>query len=370
MILGNYTQLNANVGTNIGGFTNPYGWLKYSNVMGYYAGEAEVVGETDKSSFNNGYTPPYSWALAPKSGGIAAVNGLIGYNTFQSLNLAGGLNGQSALTGSGDITSATANILAFLVSDLVQSGSLNADIVGGLNAASSLAGSGDLTGALGSLVGILADLNGDGSLTGSIASAVQGVASMAGSGDLTGAIVGVVQMITAITGANTSSGGIIGVWDMGASLSGTSAVTSTLLAIANLVSVLVNTSELSITQGAIPTNIESDISSCSDLSPENLAAAVWNSIAASFNNAGTMGAKMNSAASAGDPWSTILPGGYADGEAGKILSQIQTLVDELHTIQGLNAATPSTTTPTNWDAGDIHIEITGDGVTETTMQRV
>jgi hypothetical protein len=39
-------------------------------------------------------------------------------------------------------------------------------------------------------------------------------------------------------------------------------------------------------------------------------------------------------------------------------------------IQGLDPAKPSTTTPTNWDAGDIHIEISGDGVTETTMQRV
>jgi len=370
MILGNYTQLNANVGTNIGGFTNPYNWLKYSNVIGYYTGEAAVAGETDKSSFNNGYTPPYSWALAPKSGGIAAVNGLIGYNTFQSLNLAGGLNAESSLIGGGDITSATANILAFLVSDLVQSGVLSADIIGGLNAASSLAGTGDLNGALGSLVGILADLNGDGSLTGSIASAVQGVASMAGSGNLSGAIVGVVQMITTITGANTTIGDMVGAWNMGSSLSGTSTITSTLLAIANLVSDLVSTSSLSISQGAIPTNIESDISSCSDLSPENLAAAVWNSIAASFNNAGTMGAKMNSAASAGDPWSAILPGSYVDGEAGKILSQIQVLVDELHKIQGLNPTAPSTTTPTNWDAGDIHIEISGDGVTETTMQRV
>lgn len=42
----------------------------------------------------------------------------------------------------------------------------------------------------------------------------------------------------------------------------------------------------------------------------------------------------------------------------------------LVTIQGLDPNNPSTTTPTNWDAGDIHIEISGDGVNETTMTRI
>lgn len=42
----------------------------------------------------------------------------------------------------------------------------------------------------------------------------------------------------------------------------------------------------------------------------------------------------------------------------------------LVTIQGLDPNNPSTTTPTNWDAGDIHIEISGDGVSSTEMQRV
>lgn len=37
----------------------------------------------------------------------------------------------------------------------------------------------------------------------------------------------------------------------------------------------------------------------STLSPENLAAAVWNALAAQYNDAGTMGAKLNSAAAGG-----------------------------------------------------------------------
>jgi hypothetical protein len=45
-------------------------------------------------------------------------------------------------------------------------------------------------------------------------------------------------------------------------------------------------------------------------------------------------------------------------------------IQGLVTIQGLDPNNPSTTTPTNWDAGDVHINISGDGVTQTEMQRV
>jgi hypothetical protein len=42
---------------------------------------------------------------------------------------------------------------------------------------------------------------------------------------------------------------------------------------------------------------------------------------------------------------------------------------EYFRILGLDPNNPSTTTPTNWDADGIHISITGDGVTTTTMTR-
>ena len=38
-------------------------------------------------------------------------------------------------------------------------------------------------------------------------------------------------------------------------------------------------------------------------------------------------------------------------------------------LQGLNPANPSVTTPTTWNAGDIAIDITGDGITSTTITR-
>jgi hypothetical protein len=75
-------------------------------------------------------------------------------------------------------------------------------------------------------------------------------------------------------------------------------------------------------------NLEGHITPFTELSPQSLAAAVWQALSAEYNDAGTMGNKLNSAASAGDPWSTALPGSYSAGEAGYILgNQVLTEAD-------------------------------------------
>jgi hypothetical protein len=55
------------------------------------------------------------------------------------------------------------------------------------------------------------------------------------------------------------------------------------------------------------------------LSPEGLAEAVWNSIAADFNTAGTMGEKLNGAGSAGNPWTEVIESGYSAAELLRLL---------------------------------------------------
>ena len=75
-----------------------------------------------------------------------------------------------------------------------------------------------------------------------------------------------------------------------------------------------------------------DITPFTPLSPQSLAAAVWEALAADYNTAGTMGNKLNSAASAGDPWSTALPGSYAAGEAGFILGSRVLTEDDINKI--------------------------------------
>lgn len=50
-----------------------------------------------------------------------------------------------------------------------------------------------------------------------------------------------------------------------------------------------------------------------------VAAAVWDLSTTGHTTSGTFGAAVNAAGSAGDPWSTLLPGSYGAGTAGKII---------------------------------------------------
>lgn len=203
----------------------------------------------------------------------------------------------------------------------------------------------------------------------SLAMGLAAASDLEGEGDITAASLSlIIQLACDILASGTISASLVGKLEMASALAGSGDLTASLNLIAFVVSELTGSGTIS---GTFKGNasLSADISSSSTLSPENLAAAVWNSIAASFNTAGTMGNKLNSAASAGDPWGTALPGSYLSTEAGGILAQIQTLVDELHKIQGLDAANPMTVTPTTRVAGAIDLEITGDGETTTTVTR-
>jgi hypothetical protein len=58
------------------------------------------------------------------------------------------------------------------------------------------------------------------------------------------------------------------------------------------------------------------------VTPTSVAAAVWNSVETLFNTAGTMGYLLHAAGSAGDPWTTALPGAYLSGTAGQIIGTL------------------------------------------------
>lgn len=74
-------------------------------------------------------------------------------------------------------------------------------------------------------------------------------------------------------------------------------------------------------------------------SPSTIAAAVWDEPIASHLTAGSTGNKLNSAASAGDPWTTTLPGSYTGSQAGAILPAIKTKTDSI-TGQSLSLVSP------------------------------
>jgi hypothetical protein len=290
------------------------------------------------ASVPRGYYAGGAWILPQTSGDIASINGLIGIHLFAISNLAGGLNAESNLVGSGDISNSDLNGLAFLISSLNQTSTLNSSIAGSVNVSSNLAGSGNLNGALGALVGIIADLNGAGELSGNIAGALQAIANLAGSGDLQGSIKATVGLIANLSGSSDITSIIIGNWDMVCGLLSNSNLTSSIDAKAFLETNILSANNLIINNGAVVGSLNANITSLSELSPESLASSVWSALASQYNASGTMGEKLNGAGSAGNPWTEIIEGTYTAAEVMRLLASVAvgktTIVDN-----GNNTAT-------------------------------
>jgi len=206
----------------------------------------------------------------------------------------------------------------------------------------------------------------------SISSLSKGVnceSSIQGEGDLLASLSLIIQMACDILASGDLDGSISGKLEMAASLAASGDLEGSLGLIANMIATVDGDGDLeSDARGKL--YMEADITSSSELSPQSLAAAVWSALAASFNEVGTMGNKLNSAGSAGDPWGTILPNGYSGEQAGAIIDRLQSMINELHKLQGLNASYPMTVTQSQRVVDDITLQIDNVGDTQTTVTRV
>jgi hypothetical protein len=98
MLLGNYAQVNRNTTSDWGrAFSNPHAIMKATCLHRFYTTDANVVGETNKSAWNNGYNTHGAWFPAPKAGGLAA------YRTAD-FGLTGAANGALGMNIDGDGT--------------------------------------------------------------------------------------------------------------------------------------------------------------------------------------------------------------------------------------------------------------------------
>jgi hypothetical protein len=66
-------------------------------------------------------------------------------------------------------------------------------------------------------------------------------------------------------------------------------------------------------------SLAGDITPYTELSPENLASAVWNAVSGNFDDSGSMGEKMNAAGAAGDPWIGTIEGTLTAGDIMRII---------------------------------------------------
>jgi hypothetical protein len=282
------------------------GWGMHGAARNLWAGEGTVIAGAsiaNKSAIPDGHRPPSAWVMAPKPGGLGARNELLGSGSLVGA-IAGGLNAEVDLAGAAS-TSASLGALAGLVASLAGSGNASATLSGLVEIAALLVGSGAMSAQLGLIVGATVALAGLGELAATGTGGALIESAMAGDGSL-------VALLTATS-------------DVVASLTGSGAMSATPSALGQM-------SAAFTVAGAVD-----------PLSPGALAAAVWNSLAASFNNVGTMGEALNSGgggggggASAAQVWAAVASANATPGSMGEALRQ-------LFLIAGLDPANPMVT---------------------------
>lgn len=150
------------------------------------------------------------------------------------------------------------------------------------------------------------EITGSGTLTGNAWSVKLAEAMLTGSGELTAFGGLVVQLIASISGSGTvSSADLKAFLQALASIGGSGDATGTMTAFGELIAELLGEGTA---DGSVLTGIgelEAVIRGYGDLTPEGLRDAVWNAVASNYNTAGTMGQKLNSAASGGVDYNAL-----------------------------------------------------------------
>ena len=172
-------------------------------------------------------------------------------------------------------------------------------------------------------------INGRGDLSGTIAGGKNGTALLTGSGALSAA-----GQLVVSAAATLSGSGAITLADLraylnaAASLAGAGSLSGTAGAVGHASATLAGVGSCTGVRYAVG-HMSAEITPFTELSPQNLAAAVWNALTSQFSATGTMGEAMSTAGS----------GGLSPAQ--------QTMLEELHKLAGLDTTKPLVVTATS-----------------------
>jgi hypothetical protein len=285
------------------------------------------------ASIPKGKQAPYSWLMSFKSGDMTSFSEVSGSGDV-TLDLASGINLLGTATGSGTLTpdlSAIAHILAALTG----SGDITYAVQGCplWLGPSFVSGSGTITTADSTLLTFCeANLSGYGDLnTPNLELIVEMIATLTGQGDLSSAMELLTFLAASLSGAGSiSTATLESLAQLSSSLSGGGTVTSAQVdCLAWFAATVLGQGDVE-ASARCDMHMEAEITSAGEMvTAQSCAQAVWSAMASSFNDAGTTGNKLNSAAAAGDPWTAELPGSYSEGQAGAMMGfMVKVLVNK------------------------------------------
>lgn len=140
-------------------------------------------------------------------------------------------------------------------------------------------------------------------------------ATLAGTGSISDAACAlVVSLAATLTGVGSLSGSLVGGLQLAAALAGQGSLAASLKVVAGLVATLPGTGSVAANLTGYA-NMEADILPYTDLSPQALAAAVWNAAVASYQEAGSTGEALAAGGNGGGAVSTYNSTRSVAGEA-------------------------------------------------------
>jgi len=215
--------------------------------------------------------------------------------------------------------------------------------------------------------------DGDGDLTAGLIPTRTMALDLTGVGDLAATAALVVSMIAALAGSGSMTASILGRLDASIDLTGSGDLDASLGAIADMVIDMLGAGDLDATIAAYG-NMAIDITvSGAGLTTSNVAQAVWGAIASANNDSGTMGAKLNSAASGGVDLNALAEAVWTYATRGltesALTTEQATQLLEIFRLHGLEIGSPLVVTATSREVADITQTINDDGVGTVTVTR-
>lgn len=158
-------------------------------------------------------------------------------------------------------------------------------------------------------------------VVGSVAGGVNGEAALSGSGDLTGIGQLIVSLAAALSGSGeVSNADLVAYLQLAATLAGSGDLAGSASALASAAAVLEGEGGASATATATGALAAAITVVGAGLTTGNVGQAVWSALAATNNDAGTMGEKLNDAGSAANPWTEVIESGLTAAEVLRLIA--------------------------------------------------
>lgn len=159
-----------------------------------------------------------------------------------------------------------------------------------------------------------AKATGRGQMPGELILALDAVATLLG----TGGINAFGSLIVNLTATISGQGGITdaqlqALLELAATITGQGGISGTASGLGALEGVIDGSGGITSTASGIG-QLAAIIRGYGELTPEGIRDAIWDAVATEYDTSGTMGAKLNAAGAAGDPWAAIVEGGMTAGD--------------------------------------------------------